>query len=218
MMKSRAQKRCVGVFCASLLLVNPTVFAQGHDAVMEDLEGSAAAGAAEDDLDWGFTLYKVQLSEDRLIDALAFHATLENSTVWVAAISKEKWRPNKHIVFGFEGQLGKHTGPVQHHWEVNGLGTMRWLTFPWDRYVDTSAALGLGLSYATEMPRFEIQVHDTSSQWLAYILVEVAAALPSIPEWQLVVRIHHRSAAYGTFEDNLRGGSNGVGIGINYRW
>jgi hypothetical protein len=122
------------------------------------------------------------------------------------------------MVFGLEGQLAKHVGPVQHHWEINGLGTLRWTTFPWDRYIDTSAAVGLGISYATEMPEFEIQAHETSNRWLAYILVELSASLPPIPKWQMVVRIHHRSAAFGAFEDNLKGGSNAVGVGINYRW
>ena len=207
-MKLRLRKSSFGFLCAWLLLGLPTAFAQELNAV----------GDEQKDLDWGFTLYRARLSADELIDALLFSAALEDSEVWVAAISKDKWRPNRHIVFGLEGQLAKHTGPVQHHWEINGLGTMRWLTFPWDRYVDTSAAMGLGVSYATDMPEFEVQAHDTSNQWLAYILVELTAGLPSIPKWQLVLRIHHRSAAYGLFEDNLKGGSNGVGMGINYRW
>lgn len=211
-MNSRIRNGSIGLFCV-WLLANPAAVAQGPDATP-----GAAVAVAEDKLNWGFTLYSAQLSEDRLDDTLLFQATLENSQVWVAAISKEKWRPNRHIVFGFEGQLAKHTGPIQYHWEINGLGTLRWVTFPWNRHIDSSAAVGLGLSYATDLPEFEVQDNGASNQWLAYILVELTARLPTIPKWQIVVRVHHRSAAFGAFEDNVTSGSNAVGVGIKYRW
>lgn len=221
-MKLRLREASIRLVGASLLLATPAVFAQGHKAAREEgeteVEKISTAGVTKIKLDWGFTLYTARLSEDRLDDTLLFQAALENSQVWVAAISKEKWRPNRHIVVGLEGQLAKHAGPVQHHWEINGLGTLRWVTFPWDRHIDTSAAVGLGLSYATDLPKFEVQDNGTSNQWLAYMLVELTAILPSIPKWQLVVRVHHRSAAFGLFEDNLKSGSNAVGVGIKYRW
>jgi len=207
---------------ASLMLATPVVSANAQNAAREGLETevdqNSAAGVVEIKLDWGFTVYTARLSEDRFDDTLLFRASLENSRVWVAAISKEIWRPNRHIVFGLEGQLAKHAGPVQRHWEINGLGTLRWLTFPWDRHIDTSAAVGLGLSYATDLPEFEVQDNGTSNRWLAYALVELTAILPSIPKWQFVVRVHHRSAIFGLFEDNLKGGSNAVGVGMKYRW
>jgi len=207
---------------ALLLLATPAAFAHGQNAAREGAETEvdkfSATGDVEIELDWGFTLYTARLSEDQFADTLLFQANFENSRVWVAAISKEKWRPNRHIVLGLEGQLAKHTGPVQHHWEINGLGTLRWLTFPWDRHINTSAAVGLGLSYATDLPEFEVQDNGTSNRWLVYVLVELTAILPSIPKWQFVVRVHHRSAAFGLFEDNLKGASNAVGVGMKYRW
>ncbi len=181
-MKLRIRKDSVGFLCVFLLLATSTVLAQGYDVPSDDLSLDAEGDGASS-LDWGFTLYVARLSEDRLDDTLLFQADFEDSQVWVAAISKDKWRPNRHIVMGLEGQLAKHTGPVQHHWEINGLGTLRWLTFPWNRYIDTSAAVGLGLSYATELPEFEVQDNGSSNQWLAYILVELTARLPSVPQW-----------------------------------
>jgi hypothetical protein len=216
-MKLRIGRRSIGILSVSLLLATSAVLAQGYDPAGDDLSLDAEGDGASS-LDWGFTLYAARLSEDRLDDTLLFQADFEDSQVWVAAISRDKWRPNRHIVLGLEGQLAKHTGPVQHHWEINGLGTLRWLTFPWNRYIDTSAAVGLGLSYATELPEFEVQDNGSSNQWLAYMLVELTARLPSVPQWQLVVRVHHRSAAFGVFEENVKGGSNGAGIGIKYRW
>ena len=216
-MALRIRNGSIAFLCSWLLLVNSAVLAQDHDSAGDQME-SEVGSTAESNLDWGFTLFSARLSEDRLGDTLLFQADFEDSTFWVAAISREKWRPNRHILLGLEAQIAKHTGPVQHHWELNGLGTLRWITFPWDRHIDTSAAVGLGLSYATELPEFEVQDNGASNQWLAYMLVELTARLPSIPNWQLVVRVHHRSAAFGVFEENVKGGSNGVGIGFKYRW
>ncbi|MBT8440756.1 MAG: hypothetical protein KJO76_00110 [Gammaproteobacteria bacterium] len=59
------------------------------------------------------------------------------------------------------------------------------------------------MSYAFDDPYFEVDAHDTSNKWLVYIMVELTAFLPRHPQWSLVARVHHRSAAYGTFEDDL---------------
>ena len=149
---------------------------------------------------------------------LVFQASLSDSQLWVGALSRKIASLNDHIDFEIEGQLAKHAGPVQRHWEVNGLGLVRWKTFPWDPYVDISAAFGLGLSYAFDKPEFEVQAHDKSNRLLAYILVELTAAFSRAPQWEFVARIHHRSAAYGLFEDDLQGASNGLGFGFKYRF
>ncbi len=167
---------------------------------------------------WAATFNIVWLSEEQLGDMLFFQAKLSDSHVWVGALSKNLASLNEHIDIEFEGQVAKHSGPVQRHWELNGLGVLRWQTFPWDRYVDTSVAFGLGLSYAFDKPEFEVQAHDRSNRLLVYILVELTAAIPRAPQWEFVARIHHRSAAYGTFEQDLRGASNGLGFGLKYRF
>lgn len=49
-------------------------------------------------------------------------------------------------------------------------------------------------------------------------MVELTAFLPRNPQWALVARVHHRSAAYGTFQDDLEGASNSAGLGIKFRF
>jgi len=95
---------------------------------------------------------------------------------------------------------------------------VRWNRFVWDKYVDTSAAAGLGLSWASDDPPFEIEEHGSTEQLLAYILVELTFSPPKHTEWAGVVRIHHRSSAYGTFADDIQGASNSLGVGIKYRF
>jgi len=167
---------------------------------------------------WAFTMYTVWLSEEQLGDVMLFQGKLEDSQLYVAALSRKIGSLNAHIDAEIEGQVAKHAGPLQRHWEVNGLGTLRWKTFPWDKYLDTTAATGLGLSYAFDDPLFEIEAHDRSNKWLVYIMVELTFSLPEIPQWALVARVHHRSAAYGTFEDDLEGASNSAGFGLKYRF
>jgi hypothetical protein len=93
----------------------------------------------------------------------------------------------------------------------------RWLHFPWNNYVTTTLAAGEGISYTSHVPRVEIEDIDAtgSRRLLNYLVGEVTFALPSHPAWQLVVRLHHRSTAYGVFGDT-NGGSNTIGLGIRY--
>jgi hypothetical protein len=91
----------------------------------------------------------------------------------------------------------------------------RWQPFPWDRYLDTSFAIGEGLSYATDDPEIETEKHDRTSRVLNYLMLELAVAVPQQPRWTLFGRVHHRSGVFGLF-DGVTGGSNVVGAGIRY--
>ena len=114
------------------------------------------------------------------------------------------------FVLEVEGQAVRHFGD-QDHWEFNLPLTARWLRFPWDDTVDTSVAWGIGPSYATEVPQVELDNNETSQRWLVYWMAEVELALPDSP-WSGVLRLHHRSDAFGLIGDD--GGSNALAIGI----
>lgn len=110
-----------------------------------------------------------------------------------------------------EAQLVRHFGD-QENWEVNApILTARWLAFPWSETVDTSAAFGLGLSLASEVPETEVALEGSSEELLAYWMVEFDAGLPASP-WRATARLHHRSTAFGTFGED--GGSNALVLGV----
>jgi len=67
-------------------------------------------------------------------------------------------------------------------------------------------------------PKVTESAHEKSNRLLVYILVELAIALPRAPQWEFVARIHHRSAAYGIFENDLQGASDEFGSGFKYRF
>jgi len=221
--------RLAGYLCI-LLLTAFTVQAEDTTStdVVPDTETMAESGDADfseaavdaPKYDWAFTGYVAWLSGDQLGDMLLFNAELSNNKVWVAALTKRVKTFYKDVDWEVEGQIGKHGGGDAHmyHWELNALTSLRWNRVIWDKYVDTSFAAGLGVSYATEEPIFEIEEHESTNKLLAYILVELAFSPPKYPQWAGVVRIHHRSSAYGLFEEDIQGASNSLGFGIKYRF
>jgi len=121
-----------------------------------------------------------------------------------------------HGRWEWEVQGVKHWGQ-QTHWELNALLILRWREFPWNETVRTSFALGEGLSWASEIPDPELESHtnEGATQLLNYLLLEWTFGLPSEPDWDLVLRIHHRSGIFGLF-DGVDGGSNVLAVGVKY--
>lgn len=100
-------------------------------------------------------------------------------------------------------------------YEFDPYLAFRWANLPWNHYVNTSFAIGEGVSYATSVPSLERKYSDDNKRFLNYLMLEATFALPDHPQWQLVARIHHRSGAYGLYHAGNTG-SNDVGLGIRY--
>lgn len=168
---------------------------------------------------WSITLFSGPLSTDPttneiLVGSIGF----EDSAIVGAGLAKDVIRTGTNLDFQVEFQTVKHLGR-QDHWEFNGLVIARWSKFPWDHLIDTTVAIGNGLSYPTEVPRLERERHgpDESTRLLNYTLVEITFALPNVLDWSLVWRYHHRSGAFGTF-DGVTEGSTVLAGGIKYRF
>jgi hypothetical protein len=131
--------------------------------------------------------------------------------VAVAALSQElrRYRDGR-LSFELEGQLGYNFGD-QSHWELNAAFGPRWLSFPWNDVVATSAAFGVGLSLANEVPEVEVALEGDSEQLLIYWVAEFTFGPPG-SKWALSLRLHHRSPAFGLLGED--GGMNAVGVGI----
>lgn len=182
----------------------------------------ALADTGEDESDkehykWALTLYTGPLAQDTIGDVYALQATFpDESYIAVGALTRELWHYRDWFGLEAEGQIGKHFGEM-HHWEFNALLDLRWHLFPWDKYVETSFAGGLGLSYAVEVPEVEVADNGESQRLLGYLLFELTLGLPKYPRWDLVVRIHHRSGVFGLF-GGVHGGSNYICGGIKYKF
>ena len=91
----------------------------------------------------------------------------------------------------------------------------RWANLPWNNYVNTSLAIGEGVSYDSSYPSLEKKNNDNAKRFLNYLVLEATFAAPEYPRLQLVARIHHRSGAYGLYHAG-NSGSNDLGLGIRY--
>jgi hypothetical protein len=91
----------------------------------------------------------------------------------------------------------------------------RWTRFPWSERVRSSVAFGLGLSYATELPEVEVELEGSSHQSLIYWALEFTAGPPNA-SWEVLMRLHHRSVAWGLMGED--GGVNALGLGFRYRF
>jgi hypothetical protein len=167
---------------------------------------------------WFVSFYTGQYSNTALNEIIRLNTDFERSYVYVLSLGKELGTYKDLIGYELEGQFAWHSGE-QDHGELNCAFTLRWLPFIWDKYLDTSFAFGNGVSYATSDPKLEIREGDENktSQWLYYILVELAFSLPQQPHWDLFVRIHHRSSVFRAI-DNINTASNFAGLGLRYKF
>lgn len=180
---------------------------------------TATADAKEKTHDkWFVSYYIGQYSDTAFNEIIRLNTELESSYVNVLSVGRELGVYKDKIQYELEAQVSKHTGD-QDHEEINGAFTLRWLPFWWDDYLDTSFAFGNGFSFATEDPPLEIRDSDDdeTSKWLYYFLVETAFVVPKSTNWEMFIRIHHRSSVFGAI-NNVMAGSNFVGLGLRYRF
>ena len=168
---------------------------------------------ANDEEDWSLTIYHGAVSGDAIDEVLKFSANFKYSNSYLAIAAAKKIKKYTDLDWEFEGQFVHHTGTLQKHMEFNGLILARWQKFPWDHILDTSFAIGEGLSLATAVPEIEKRSHDEASAFLNYLLFELTFPLQFLTRTDFVVRIHHRSGVFRLF-DGVTGASNAIGFGI----
>ncbi|MBK1729416.1 hypothetical protein CKO14_08500 [Halorhodospira halophila] len=185
--------------------------------------GSVAVGAGQDvapspgsaDRPSYVGFYVGQSAQNRLVHIVSRWSASRQESYLVGLVYGTRVARWGALDWEVEGQLARHTG-MQRHGEVNGVLVARWTRFPWDRWLDTRAAFGEGLSWATQEPRIEPRGDkdddEDSAQLLNYLLLEIEGKPPG-RDWSGFVRIHHRSGVFGLFS-GVRGGSNFVGAGV----
>lgn len=178
------------------------------------LLSSQALAVESRERNFSASLYGGVMTDDNWHQSLSGQAGLVDSHILVGAMGWTFYRPaNRLWSVELEANVARHFG-VQDHFEFNApVLTMRWEYFPWDKFLDTSLAYGLGPSYATKLPAYERQKSGDSEQFLLFWHIEAAFGLPD-SNWSTIFRLHHRSSAYGIFAD--KGGSNILTMGLRY--
>lgn len=180
--------KLIGITQMLILLIAFSPFvSKGHTANFED-EKTAQ------DHPWAFSLYGGVHAADTLHDIISFDADYsDGNNIMVAALAREVYRYRQNLSFEIEGQIGRHFGDDVSHWEFVALGLSRWHVFPWDNVINTSIAIGAGLSYYTEISSVERYRNKDAQRLLGYLAFELTLGMPQFPSWDLLMRIHHRS-------------------------
>ncbi len=100
--------------------------------------------------------------------------------------------------------------------EMGAVAFLRWSAFPWNHVAATTLALGEGASYVDTIPAYEGTSEQGVEKLLNLLVLELTIAPPGRPEWALLLRVHHRSRAWGLYARN--GESNFFLLGIKYRF
>ena len=160
--------------------------------------GWAEVQSLEDKPLYSLSIYGGMMSDNSVDDFVDDFSSLdfEKSYLLTLALARRIAAYGDLASFEVEGQVVKHF-ERQNHWEFNALLAVRWEKFYWDKYLDTSFAIGVGPSYATDVPEIEVQRSDESEHLQVYMMVELEFVLPSHPNVAVITRIHHRSNAFG---------------------
>ena len=177
----------------------------------------AEAKRLEDKPSYALSVYGGRMTDNEIGDFAVglLDLDFEDSYLVALALARRFATYDELASFEVEGQIVKHFDQ-QDHWEFNALIIARWEAFFWDRYLDTSLAAGIGPSYATDVPEIEVQRSGESERLQVYLLVELEFALPTHPNIAALIRIHHRSNAFGVVADD--GVSNALAFGMKFRF
>lgn len=96
--------------------------------------------------------------------------------------------------------------------DYNAAFMMRWVDFPWNEWVQTSFAMGVGLSYSSKVYLMDRATHPNDpdrAHLQIYWPIQWAFGLPSHPKDKVTVFISHQSGGH-IFDV---GGNNSIGFG-----
>lgn len=129
----------------------------------------------------------------------------------IANFSQNRWG------LEIETQAVQHFGR-QDHFELNPVVLIaRWKSFPWNKSLPTTLAIGDGLSIAMARPKLEVERRGRkkTSRTLNYLMAEATFSHPCYPQWAFVLRYHHRSGLFGTFH-GVEDASTAFAAGVKY--
>jgi hypothetical protein len=116
--------------------------------------------------------------------------------------------------FEWETGLGVHFGQQQLV-DAHLYFVVRWIAFPWNRWLPTTVAVGTGPSLASTRPDLENE-NGKAGYYKNGLMLELTVAPPDSPDWMLAARIHHRSSLFGIL--NAGSPSDYVTVGIKHRF
>ncbi|WP_291321405.1 hypothetical protein [Desulfonatronospira sp.] len=207
------QKFLFYVLLLSFLICTPDrAFAEDSEGLQDQKERK-----------WSLTLSS-GIYTDRTVGQAIFNipGRLESNYMHSLAVARQMGGFWDHFSWELEGMFAKHHGKHktgrQDYEEFVAALLIRYHTFPWDQWLDTTLAVGSGVSATTETPKRELQTDRGKSQnILNYLAFELELTWPKFPNTSLTYRIHHRSGVFGLY-GGVEGASDFYLLGLRWRF
>ena len=136
---------------------------------------------------WTTTFYSAKFTDGTIREIVQFESEITNNQIYILALTRKLNTFYKKFDWEVEGQISKNVGQRQKNWELNIPIVIRWNILKFQRKILKSFAAGVGLSYASKPPEYEIDLHGDSSNLLLYNMVEIDFFLPNYPSLFLLL-------------------------------
>jgi hypothetical protein len=168
---------------------------------------------------WSVGWYGGQYYDTEPAGFLNGRANFQNHALLALTASKTVWRSQTlPLSLDWDGMLGQQFG-VASFTEIALAPVLRWSRFPWNEHLQTNLGLGpLGLSYTTEVSPLERGAEGKGSQWLNFLLIELAFSRPQNPSGEVFLRLHHRCAIYDLVNNYGANGEDFFALGWRYKF
>lgn len=172
-----------------------------------------ASGARAADSAWSATLYGGPSSTKFVTQILSGDFEVNGGMVGLA-LDRGLFKLGSGISLAAEVQVTQFFGDYTYGTGAFGMG-FRFDEFPWSERWPTSFAIYTGPSYAADAPIILDPKPHQDPKFLNYVSLEFA--FPVARKWDAVLRVFHRSGAWGTYSNTADVGST-IGIGIRRRF
>jgi len=164
--------------------------------------GTPAAAHDEGERAWGLSIFGGLGSQLAMSGTVKRLPDIDDSgdRIIGLAVSREVSRWGDDLGIELEAMVAHHFGRESYE-EAGTALYLRWHSFPWNDWVPTTMAAGMGPSYTTIYPLSEFEPGASSrSRVLNQLNLEVTFGLPSQPDTSLLLRLQHRSGIFGVID------------------
>ena len=169
---------------------------------------------AAEDPKWSVAVFGGEGTDDSFSDIVENLFAVDGNTERLLAIALRRRVGGfgDHLWFELEGMYGHHYGS-QRYGEFGIALYARVHDFPWDDYIVTTMAAGVGPSITTRQSELEFDKTGIRQKTLNQLNLELTLALPEYPDYALLGRLQHRSGIFGTI-NGVDDASNFVSLGL----
>lgn len=173
----------------------------------------------QQDRDWSVLFYHGRTARTIFVRLLRFappnHYGTSITSIEVDKPLHSLWNQRVRIEFAMNLTRRWQGNHQRDFLEANVFIMVRWMRFPWSRFLETSIALGEGISLAEEVPYIEQVDHrnEGMSRFLNFLTYEITLSPPKCNRISAVYRLHHRSGMFGLV-NGVVGGSNVTAFGL----